>query len=50
MGRFAQKWSRLFAAPSTFGYISDPGEQGRNPEVDFCDKPRSNDTHQSSAD
>jgi len=28
----------------------DPGEQGRNPEVDFRDKPRSNETHRSTTD
>jgi transposase len=28
----------------------EPGGQGRNPEVDFRDKPRSNETHQSSTD
>ena len=28
----------------------DPPEQGRNPEVDFRDKPRSNETHRSTTD
>jgi len=28
----------------------EPGEQGRNPEVDFHDKPRSNETHESKTD
>ncbi len=28
----------------------EPGQQGRNPEVDFHDKPRSNETHRSTTD
>jgi transposase len=49
-GTLIEAWASQKSFQPKDGDPQDPGEQGRNAEVDFHDKPRNNETHRSTTD